>query len=316
MIRLGSWWENFAEEEAAEILARAGKVDSKIAPAETSMPEKLSCECCTGRLRLRFQGFPPVEWSLSIEKLLKIKMTATHLLRWFNAYVQVALLVEQFEDVIKMKWPTFHGVNWRVNVSCSSLRRIWQIYRIHWIWSSTFWRMYHERFYQVVSQQVLRNMNDEISEKMPCACYWDLCSESSRNVLRLAGGVNFYSAYDIRASNALHVFIDFSAIELHACHDCVYIRPPHASTLLTCFNVPRMLRRSSHASHVQSRVFTIFTVFTSERGLDLSHANLVRVNNTRVNMLLLVMFVYFSINSIAASHISLAFNSVVLGYIS
>src|SRR5438552_664927 len=119
MTRLGSRWENFAEEEAAEILARAGKVDSKIAPAETSISGKLSCDCCTGRLRLRFQGFPPVEWPLSIEKLLKIKVTATHLLRWFNAYVQsaVASLIEQF-DVVKMKWLIFHEVNWRVNVSC------------------------------------------------------------------------------------------------------------------------------------------------------------------------------------------------------
>ena len=61
---------------------------------------------------------------------------------------------------------------------------------------------------------------------------------------------------------------------------------------------------------MQSRVVTIFT---PERGLNVSHTSLAL---TRVNVLLLVMFVYFSINSIAASHISLAFNSVFLGYIS
>ena len=137
-------------------------------------------------------------------------------------------------------------------------------------------------------------------------------------------------------------FIFFHTI----CHDCAYTRPPSASTFLTCFNGPsstcfniphmlqrsvlHLLQRSSHAStvrpppastfhtcfngpHMQSRVVTIFT---PERGLNVSHTSLAHVNNTRVNVLLLVMFVYFSINSIAASHISLAFNSVFLGYIS
>ena len=73
--------------------------------------------------------------------------------------------------------------------------------------------------------------------------------------------------------------------------------------------VLHMLQQSSHASHMQSRVFTIFT---SDRGLDLSHANLAHVNNTRVNVLLLMMFVYFSINSIATSRYFLSFQLCVL----
>jgi hypothetical protein len=68
-----------------------------------------------------------------------------------------------------------------------------------------------------------------------------------------------------------------------------------------------MLQRSSHT--------ITGTIFTSERGLNTSQASLAHVHNTRANMLF-VMFVYFSINSIAASRISSAFNSVFFGYIS
>jgi len=96
-----------------------------------------------------------------------------------------------------------------------------------------------------------------------------------------------------------------------------YTRPPPASTFLTCFNVPHMfqqsvlhlLQRSAHASHG----LHLLQQSTSERGLSILHT---RLALTRVNVLLLVMFVYLSINSIAASHISLAFNSVFFGYIS
>jgi hypothetical protein len=94
-------------------------------------------------------------------------------------------------------------------------------------------------------------------------------------------------------------------------------RSSHASTFLTCFNVPHMfqqsvlhlLQRSAHASHG----LHLLQQSTSERGLSILHT---RLALTRVNVLLLVMFVYLSINSIAASHISLAFNSVFFGYIS
>src|SRR5579864_3335140 len=100
-------------------------------------------------------------------------------------------------------------------------------------------------------------------------------------------------------------------------------RSCHASTFLTCFNVPHMfqwpvLPASTfficfNSPRLHSRAFTIFT---SERGLNTSHAGLAHVYNTRVNVLSLVTFVYFSINFVAASHISLAFNSVFFGYIS
>ena len=59
------------------------------------------------------------------------------------------------------------------------------------------------------------------------------------------------------------------------------------------------------------------------RGLNISHVIHMHINmpghisaNTRENMLLLVMFIYFSINSIVTSCISLTFNSVFFGYIS
>ena len=105
-------------------------------------------------------------------------------------------------------------------------------------------------------------------------------------------------------------------------------RSSHASTFLTCFNVPPTLQRSSHdvphmfqqsvlhllqrSAHA-SHGLHLLQQSTSERGLSILHT---RLALTRVNVLLLVMFVYLSINSIAASHISLAFNSVFFGYIS
>ena len=46
------------------------------------------------------------------------------------------------------------------------------------------------------------------------------------------------------------------------------VRPPPASTFRTCFNGP----------HMQSRVFTIFT---SERGLNVSHTSLAHVQHAR-----------------------------------
>src|SRR5438477_439177 len=85
-------------------------------------------------------------------------------------------------------------------------------------------------------------------------------------------------------------------------------RPSHAPTALTCAHVP----------HMQSSAFTCIHDLTSEHGPNISHVIHVHVNtpghisaNTRENVLLLVMIVYLSINSIVTS-----FNSVFLGYTS
>src|SRR5208282_6019509 len=84
-------------------------------------------------------------------------------------------------------------------------------------------------------------------------------------------------------------------------------QPSHTPTFLTCF----------HGSHIPPSSHAITGLHMYPHVI-LAHNNTpghISVD-TRENVLLLVTFVYFSINSIAVSHISLAFNSVFLGYIS
>src|SRR5437762_1720725 len=91
---------------------------------------------------------------------------------------------------------------------------------------------------------------------------------------------------------------------MKSCHDRTYTRPPHAPTALTCAHVP----------HMQSWAFTCIHDLTSEHGPNISHVIHVHVNmpghisaNTHENVLLLMMIVYLSINSIATSPIFLSF---------
>lgn len=70
----------------------------------------------------------------------------------------------------------------------------------------------------------------------------------------------------------------------------------------------RPISRRSRVPHMQSRAFACIHDLTSEHGPNISHVNLAQPDhisdNRRKTMLLLIMFIYFLINSIAISSLS------------